>query len=118
MISVIETLGLLPIGQAQTPQADHNILKFKKNNSVSSKDLQKILKYKKNNTPITESKHQNRNNVKIGKKVKIIKKEDQNTNNYTVGKVEKILTNKKRHTRGIKVRLDSGEVGRVQEILN
>jgi uncharacterized repeat protein (TIGR03833 family) len=57
-----------------------------------------------------------RANVKIGAQVSIVLKQDQRTGNLTGGVVEKILTNSPNHPHGIKVRLDSGEVGRVKHI--
>jgi len=48
--------------------------------------------------------------------VSIVMKEDQKTGELTEGVVDGILTNSRFHPRGIKVRLTSGEVGRVQEI--
>jgi uncharacterized repeat protein (TIGR03833 family) len=55
-------------------------------------------------------------NIKLGAKVSIVLKQDQRTGNLTEGVVEKILTNSPNHPHGIKVRLDSGEVGRVKHI--
>jgi uncharacterized repeat protein (TIGR03833 family) len=57
-----------------------------------------------------------RANVKLGAQVSIVLKQDQRTGNLTQGAVEKILTNSPNHHHGIKVRLDSGEVGRVKKI--
>ena len=57
-----------------------------------------------------------RANIKIGAHVSILLKQDQRTGNVTEGLVEKILTNSPNHPHGIKVRLDSGEVGRVRQI--
>lgn len=57
-----------------------------------------------------------RANIKLGAQVSIVLKQDQRTGNLTEGVVEKILTNSPNHPHGIKVRLDSGEVGRVKEI--
>jgi uncharacterized repeat protein (TIGR03833 family) len=57
-----------------------------------------------------------RANIKIGAQVSIVLKQDQRTGNLTEGVVEKILTNSPNHPHGIKVRLDSGEVGRVKHI--
>ena len=58
-----------------------------------------------------------RSDIINGMDVGIVMKEDQNTGYITYGKVRKILTNSPTHPHGIKVRLDSGEVGRVKEIL-
>ena len=58
----------------------------------------------------------NRANIKIGAQVSIVLKQDQRTGDLTEGVVEKILTNSPNHPHGIKVRLDSGEVGRVKQV--
>jgi uncharacterized repeat protein (TIGR03833 family) len=59
----------------------------------------------------------NRINIKIGAKVNIVLKEDQRSGKLTSGIVKNILTNSQTHPHGIKVRLESGAVGRVQEVL-
>ena len=56
-------------------------------------------------------------NIKEGQNVNIVSKQDQRTNKLTNGTVKDILTNSSTHPHGIKVRLTSGEVGRVKEIL-
>jgi uncharacterized repeat protein (TIGR03833 family) len=58
-----------------------------------------------------------RANIKPGIKVNIVLKKDQPTGKLTTGIVKDILTSKSQHTRGIKVRLEDGQVGRIQEIL-
>lgn len=58
----------------------------------------------------------NRDNIKRGVRVAIVQKHHQATGELTEGIVADILTNSPNHPRGIKVRLESGEVGRVQEI--
>jgi len=58
-----------------------------------------------------------RSNIKYGLDVGVVLKEDQATGRLTYGKVQKILTNSPTHPHGIKVRLNTGEVGRVKEIL-
>jgi len=58
-----------------------------------------------------------RNSIKPGIEVLIVLKEHQRTEKLTYGKVKDILTSKSYHTRGIKVRLEDGNVGRVQKIL-
>jgi uncharacterized repeat protein (TIGR03833 family) len=55
--------------------------------------------------------------VKIGTPVKIVMKEDQRTGKLTEGIVKDILTKSPKHPHGIKVRLETGEVGRVKEVL-
>ena len=62
--------------------------------------------------------NQIRDNIKPGIKVKIVLKKDQPTGILTEGVVKDILTNSKVHPRGIKVRLEDGQVGRVQEIVH
>lgn len=58
-----------------------------------------------------------RSNIKYGLDVGVVLKEDQSTGYLTYGKVQKLLTNSPTHPHGIKVRLNTGEVGRVKEIL-
>ena len=57
-----------------------------------------------------------RSNIRTGSRVSILMKEDQRTGKLTEGVVEAILTNSPMHTHGIKVRLESGQVGRVKKI--
>ncbi len=59
---------------------------------------------------------QNRKDVKIGSEVEIVMKENQITGILTQGIVAGILTKSSFHPRGIKVRLEDGQVGRVQKI--
>lgn len=61
---------------------------------------------------------QNRSDIKIGSKVKVILKKDQPKGKLTEGVVARILTNSSHHSHGIKVMLNNGQIGRVQEILN
>jgi uncharacterized repeat protein (TIGR03833 family) len=56
-----------------------------------------------------------RKNIKIGGEVDIVLKADQPTGKLTHGKVADILTSDSQHHRGIKVRLEDGQVGRVQK---
>lgn len=58
-----------------------------------------------------------RANIKPGMLVNIILKKDQRTGELTEGIVKRLLTSAPKHHRGIKVMLDDGQVGRVQEIL-
>lgn len=60
----------------------------------------------------------NRENIKPGTKVSIVQKQDQRTGKLTEGIVQDILTNSRTHPHGIKVRLTSGIVGRVKQILS
>ncbi len=57
-----------------------------------------------------------RRDIKAGLKVAIILKEDQRSGTLTEGVVKDILTNSPTHPHGIKVRLNSGQVGRVAKI--
>ena len=59
-----------------------------------------------------------RENLKPGTHVKIVLKEDQRTGELTEGYVKDILTKSPKHPYGIKVRLVTGEVGRVKELLD
>ncbi len=58
-----------------------------------------------------------RANIKPGMTVLIVLKKDQPTGKLTKGIVKDILTRSAAHPHGIKVRLQSGEVGRVKEIV-
>ena len=58
-----------------------------------------------------------RANIKPGMQVMIVLKQDQLTGRLTKGIVKDILTSSPTHPHGIKVRLVSGQVGRVKEIL-
>jgi uncharacterized repeat protein (TIGR03833 family) len=55
--------------------------------------------------------------IKPGMKVFIVLKQDQRTGKLTEGIVRDILTNSPSHPHGIKVRLESGAVGRIKKIL-
>jgi uncharacterized repeat protein (TIGR03833 family) len=57
-----------------------------------------------------------RSNIKIGLEVDIVMKQDQRTGELTNGFVKRILTKSPNHPHGIKVMLETGEVGRVKEI--
>jgi uncharacterized repeat protein (TIGR03833 family) len=59
-----------------------------------------------------------RKDIKPGTVVKIIEKANQKTGKLTEGIVKKILTSSATHPYGIKVILESGIVGRVNEIVN
>ncbi|MGA2479789.1 MAG: YwbE family protein [Spirochaetia bacterium] len=58
-----------------------------------------------------------RSRIAPGAKVSIVQKQDQGSGRRTEGVVRDILTSSPTHPHGIKVRLETGEVGRVQEIL-
>ena len=59
----------------------------------------------------------NRSDIKPGVHVKVVQKQDQRSGKLSEGIVKDILTNSASHPQGIKVRLQSGIVGRVKEIL-
>ena len=61
---------------------------------------------------------QNRQDIQIGLEVEVILKEDQRIGTLTKGIVAEILTSSSFHPHGIKVRLEDGQVGRVQNILS
>ena len=58
-----------------------------------------------------------RNKINIGISVQIIQKQDQHTGKLTTGIVKKILTSSNFHPHGIKVELENGKIGRVQNII-
>lgn len=57
-----------------------------------------------------------RKDIRPGLKVGIVLKQDQRTGKVTRGIVRDVLTKSPYHPHGIKVRLETGEVGRVSEI--
>lgn len=59
----------------------------------------------------------NRNDVHPGLEVEIILKKDQRSGKRTRGIVKDLLTSSAFHSRGIKVRLQDGQIGRVVQIL-
>ena len=59
----------------------------------------------------------NRKNITKGSLVDVVQKQDQRSGNLTRGKAKDILTKSPFHPHGIKVRLESGIVGRVKTIL-
>jgi len=60
---------------------------------------------------------QNRKDIYPGLEVGIILKKDQRSGNVTYGVVKSLLTSATFHSRGIKVRLEDGQIGRVCEIV-
>ena len=57
-----------------------------------------------------------RDKISIGILVQIVQKQDQRTGKLTEGKVKQILTSSQVHPHGIKVELDTGKIGRVQQL--
>lgn len=58
-----------------------------------------------------------RKNIQPGITVEIVQKHHQRTGELTEGVVKRILTNAATHPHGIKVQLETGEVGRVKNVL-
>jgi uncharacterized repeat protein (TIGR03833 family) len=58
-----------------------------------------------------------RKDVRLGLAVDIVLKQDQRTGRLTRGVVKDVLTKSSFHPHGIKVRLETGEVGRIKEIV-
>jgi uncharacterized repeat protein (TIGR03833 family) len=61
---------------------------------------------------------QNRKDIRPGLQVEIVTKQDQRSGRRIRGIVKDILTNSAHHPHGIKVRLETGAVGRVQAIVD
>jgi uncharacterized repeat protein (TIGR03833 family) len=59
-----------------------------------------------------------RKDVRPGLTVDIVLKQDQRTGRLTRGVVKDVLTKSAHHPHGIKVRLETGEVGRIKEVVN
>ncbi len=59
-----------------------------------------------------------RTNISIGSEVEIVQKHHQKSGELTTGFVEKILTKSPKHTHGIKVKLETGEIGRVKYVID
>ena len=59
----------------------------------------------------------NRSEIHPGQRVSIVEKQNQRTGQRTEGVVARLLTKSPSHPHGIKVMLDDGRVGRVQEIV-
>jgi len=68
-----------------------------------------------NNTSETDGRY--RKNIQPGYAVEIVQKHHQRSGELTEGIVKRILTKSPNHTHGIKVQLDTGEVGRVKQVL-
>jgi uncharacterized repeat protein (TIGR03833 family) len=58
-----------------------------------------------------------RKDVRPGLTVEIVLKQDQRTGRVTRGVVKDVLTKSSHHPHGIKVRLETGEVGRVKAVV-
>jgi uncharacterized repeat protein (TIGR03833 family) len=58
-----------------------------------------------------------RDKIRVGQSVLIVLKKDQRSGKLTQGIVKNILTKSPTHPHGIKVRLESGEIGRVKQVV-
>lgn len=58
-----------------------------------------------------------REKIKVGQSVRIVLKKDQRSGKLTQGIVKDILTKSPTHPHGIKVRLESGAIGRVKQVV-
>ena len=66
---------------------------------------------------MSESNHITRDKISPGIAVQIVQKADQRSGKLTQGIVKRILTSSNFHPHGIKVQLDDGKVGRIQNIV-
>ena len=55
--------------------------------------------------------------MQVGAEVEVVQKHHQRSGELTEGVVQRILTKSPNHSHGIKVRLETGEVGRVKNVL-
>jgi uncharacterized repeat protein (TIGR03833 family) len=95
----------LPAGDPREPRASKKTIEHANARAVREKSIGTYMN------------GQNRKDIRAGQRVEIILKKDQRTGNRTVGVVRDVLTSAAYHSRGIKVRLDDGRIGRVREIL-
>jgi len=58
-----------------------------------------------------------RKNIQIGSEVEIVQKHHQRSGELTEGVVKRLLTKSPQHPHGIKVQLDTGEIGRVKYVI-
>ncbi len=58
-----------------------------------------------------------RSDISVGQEVEIVLKKDQRSGKLTAGVVKRLLTKSPKHTHGIKVELEDGQVGRVKHII-
>jgi dTDP-4-dehydrorhamnose reductase len=102
-------------GVPQVPDVSMNTGKLQSLGLIQ-KSLRENINLMCQKAAFDNQKSSGRNRVEIGQKVSIVMKQDQSTGALTEGIVSRILTKSKSHPRGIKVQLDTGEIGRVQEI--
>ena len=84
-------------------------------NSISAYLLTRLKQRGAKKTKGNKMDGRNRSDIEPGLAVKIVLKKDQRSGRLTEGVVKDILTNSSFHPHGIKVRLESGDVGRVKE---
>lgn len=58
-----------------------------------------------------------RKNIQVGAEVEVVQKHHQRSGELTTGVVKRLLTKSPNHPHGIKVQLETGEVGRVKNVL-
>ncbi len=80
-------------------------------------NIHMIREYDDRKDEVSSMNGTDRVNIKPGLQVSIILKKDQRSGKLTEGIVKDILTKSPAHPHGIKVRLESGQVGRVKEII-
>jgi dTDP-4-dehydrorhamnose reductase len=102
-------------GVPQVPDVSMNTEKLRSLGLVQKSLRENINMICRKSTSDTRE-NSGRNRVEIGRNVLIVQKKDQGSGALTEGIVSRILTKSKSHPRGIKVQLESGEIGRVQEI--
>ncbi len=76
-----------------------------------------IREYDERKDEVSSMNGASRVNIKPGLQVSIILKKDQRSRKLTEGIVKDILTKSPTHSHGIKVRLESGQIGRVKELI-
>jgi dTDP-4-dehydrorhamnose reductase len=102
-------------GVPQVPDVSMNTGKLQSLGLIQ-KSLRENINLICNKSASDTRKSSGKNRVEIGRSVLIVQKQDQDSGALTEGIVSRILTKSKSHPRGIKVQLESGEIGRVQEI--
>ncbi len=70
------------------------------------------------NMEASQSDGRKRKNIHIDDEVEIVQKHHQRSGELTDGFVKRILTKSANHPHGIKVQLDTGEVGRVKRVIS
>ena len=76
-----------------------------------------LIRWQKDKESETTEMGTERKNIQIGSEVEIVQKHHQRSGELTDGFVERILTKSPNHPHGIKVLLETGEVGRVKRVI-